>query len=160
MPADRVLLLGVGNALLSDEGFGAAALAYLEANYIWPENVRMLDGGTGGMLLMADLMDCDVAVILDTVLGGGRPGTFYFLDDADLAGALSARQSMHQTSLADVLISCDLAGARPRTFVFGFEPFDIVTVSPVITPAAQRLLPDFCARVVARLQKLAIFPRS
>lgn len=158
MAYNRILILGIGNSLLSDEGFGPAALDFLETYYAWPDNVRLVNGGTGGMLLMADLMDCDVAIILDAMLGNSPPGTFYFLEGQDLYGAIGSRQSMHQTSIGDVLTCCELAGSKPETCIFGFEPFDCTTVSPNLTQMAQSLLPAFCECILARLKEYAIQP--
>ena len=50
MEQNRILIMGVGNILLTDEGFGVRAVEHLEANYAWPENVRLLDGGTQGLM--------------------------------------------------------------------------------------------------------------
>lgn len=155
---DRILLLGVGNTLLGDEGFGVAALSWLELRYAWPANVRLLDGGTRGILLMPDIMDCDFLLVLDVVLGPGKPGSFYLLDGDDIGQALSFRISMHQTSLADVLGLCQLAGHRPAAKVVGFEPFDWQTPSSSITAGAAELLPAFCARVIRELAALGAQP--
>ena len=57
MSDQKVLILGVGNILLTDEGFGVRAAAYLEEHYRWPENVTLMDGGTQGLMLMSELMD-------------------------------------------------------------------------------------------------------
>lgn len=72
--APRVLIMGVGNILLRDEGFGVAAVNHLEKNYYWPENVRLQEGATQGLLLMSELEECDLLVVLDVVLGGKEPG--------------------------------------------------------------------------------------
>lgn len=52
----RILILGVGNILLTDEGFGVRAVEYLKAHYRWPEGVRLMDGGTQGLMLMPELL--------------------------------------------------------------------------------------------------------
>ena len=62
------MIMGVGNILLTDEAFGVRAVEYLQANYTWPENVRLEDGGTQGLLLMSTLMDCDM-LVLDDIAG-------------------------------------------------------------------------------------------
>lgn len=151
MGGKRILILGIGNTLLCDEGFGVHALRYLRNNYTWPENVRLVDGGTLGLMLMAELLECDLAIILDIVLGDAQPGSMYLLDKGDFDKSLSLRQSMHQTCLEDVLVSCDLVGHRPEVMVFGLEPFDWQSASAEPSPAARALLPDFCARVVKEL---------
>lgn len=152
----RVLILGVGNILLGDEGFGVHAMRYLEEEYDWPGNVRLVDGGTLGLLLLAELLECDLAIILDVARGGRSPGTFYELTPDALDSALSFRQSMHQTSLADTLISCELAGHKPEAIIYAMEPFDIQNVQARLTSEAQARLPEFCGKVVAEMGKLGI----
>ena len=65
----RVCVLGVGNTLLGDEGFGVRAMEYLRDNYVWPGNVDFVDGGTQGMGLMPLLVDYDKVAVLDIVHG-------------------------------------------------------------------------------------------
>lgn len=154
--SQKVLILGVGNTLLGDEGFGVHALRYLDEHYSWPENVKLVDGGSLGLLLMAELMECDLAIVLDVALGGHPPGTFYRLEEDAFSEKLSFRQSMHQTSLVDTLISCELAGHRPKAVVFAMEPFDIQKLQTTLTPEAARKLPEFCARVVSEIGKMGI----
>ncbi len=152
--------MGVGNTLLGDEGFGVHAVDYLQAHYSWPDNVRLVDGGTLGLLLMAELMECDQAIILDIALGGEAPGTFYRIESGELGKSLSLRQSVHQTGITDTLISCELVGHKPEALVFAMQPFDFQTLQARLSPQAQAKLPEFCARVVRELGKmgLAIYP--
>lgn len=156
MKKPQVLVLGVGNILLSDEGFGVAAVNRLERDYAWPENVRLLDGGTLGLFLMPEIMDSDLLVVLDVVLGPGEPGTIYRLEGEDLRKSLSFRDSTHQTDLVDTLISCELAGGRPEALIIGIQPADCHTISPELTPGLSARLPEFCAKVVAELAGLGI----
>lgn len=152
----NILILGVGNILLADEGFGVRALYWLRENYRWPENTRLVDGATLGLLLMGELLECDLAIILDIAQGGEKPGTFYVLENENLGRSLSMGQSMHQTGIEDVLISCDLAGHRPEALVFGFEPFDFQSPKAELSPEARALLPEFCDRVVEELGKMGL----
>lgn len=154
--AKRVLILGVGNTLLGDEGFGVHALRFLEENYTWPPHVRLVDGGTLGLLLLAELLECDQAFFLDIALGGRPPGTFYRIDEDALTGALSVRQSAHQTSLTDTLISCELAGRRPEATIFAMEPYHPGEGEAALSPEAMRKLPGFCESVVRELIKAGI----
>ncbi len=150
---DAVLILGVGNTLLTDEGFGMRAVAYLKERYSWPANVDLQEGGTQGLMLMPALQECSVLIVLDVVLGGGEPGSVYLLENEDLRKSLSFRDSMHQTDLVDTLATCELVGCRPKTVVFGFEPFDFRTMHPEISPQAEALLPKFCRKVVEELAR-------
>ncbi|MBQ4567813.1 MAG: HyaD/HybD family hydrogenase maturation endopeptidase [Desulfovibrio sp.] len=156
MNEKRILVLGVGNILLRDEGFGVRALEYLQEHYTWPENVRLMDGGTQGLMLMSELQECDMVIVLDVVLGPEAPGTIYLLEGEDLRKSLSFRDSMHQTDLVDTLISCELAGHRPEAVVIGLQPFDYKTMQVELTPQAQALLPEFCRKAVAEMERRGI----
>lgn len=156
----KVLILGVGNILLTDEGFGVQAVEYLEEHYTWPAHVRLMDGGTQGLMLMPEIQDCDLLVVLDVVLGPEKPGTVYLLEGEDLRKSLSFRDSMHQTDLLDTLITCELAGHRPKALVIGLQPFDYQTMHVGLSPNAQALLPQFCRKAVEELARRGIVAES
>jgi hydrogenase maturation protease len=153
MPAPRVLILGVGNILFADEGLGVRAVDYLREQSALPDHFRLLDGGTLGIRLMSDLMDCDVAVILDAVLGDAEPGSLYRLEGEDLRRSLGFRDSMHQTDLVDTLMLCELAGHKPETVVLGLEPADITTLSDALTPVIRARLPALAEAALAELRR-------
>ncbi|WP_288230168.1 HyaD/HybD family hydrogenase maturation endopeptidase [uncultured Desulfovibrio sp.] len=156
MDDKKILILGVGNILLTDEGFGVRAVEYLETHYRWPERVRLMDGGTQGLMLMPELLECDFLVVLDVVLGPEAPGTVYLLEGEDLRKSLSFRDSMHQTDLLDTLITCHLAGHRPEAVVIGLQPFDYKTMQVGLSPQAQALLPEFCRKAVEEMARRGI----
>lgn len=153
MACGKILMLGVGNELLSDEGFGIRALEYLQSRYAWPDTVRFVNGRTQGLMLMGELMDCDLAVVLDVVDGPEAPGTTYLLEGDALRNSLGFRHSLHQMDLPDTLITCRMAGHEVDALVFGFQPFDMQTMRPALTPQAQASLPGFCAKVVSALRE-------
>ena len=155
----RVLIMGVGNILLRDEGFGVAAVNYLEKAYHWPENVRLQEGATQGLLLMSELEECDLLVVLDVVLGGKEPGTVYLLENDDLSRSLSFQGSMHQTDLLQTLQVCELAGCRPQCLAFGLQPFDWRTMQVGLSPEAEAMLPVVAEKVVAELARRGIVAR-
>lgn len=160
MEQNRILIMGVGNILLTDEGFGVRAVEYLQTKYAWPENVRLVDRGTQGLMLMTELMDCETLVVLDVVLGPEKPGTVYLLEGEDLRKSLSFRDSMHQTDLVDTLVTCSMAGHEVKALVFGLQPFDYHTMHVGLTPQAQALVPEFCAKVVDALRERGITEAS
>ena len=154
----NVLLLGVGNTLLTDEGFGVAAVNYLQKSQTWPDNVRLLDGGTLGFTLMAEIQDCDFLVVLDVVLGGEKPGTIYLLEGDDLRRSASFRDSTHQTDLLDTLQACELIGKRPEAIAFGLQPFDCQSLHVGLSEGAARALPGFCQKVMDELRQRGLMP--
>lgn len=152
----KILILGIGNTLLGDEGFGPAAVYYLQEHYKWPENVTLVDGATRGLMLLGELLECDLAIILDIALGNAKPGTFYMLDGDDLDKSVTGKYSMHQTGLSDILASCELAGHRPEAVVYAMEPYNYQTVQEHLTEEAAARLPDFCKKVVEQLRQMGI----
>jgi hydrogenase maturation protease len=142
MNSKRILVMGVGNILYTDEGVGVRCVEKLLNEYDFSENVTLMDGGTLGMRLMDPLMESDMAIVLDAVLGGQSAGTIYRLTGDDLRKSLAFRDSMHQTDLVDTLIYCDLAGHRPDTVVIGIEPHDYQTMCADISPDLAGRLDD------------------
>ena len=147
----RLCVLGVGNLLLSDEGFGVRAMEYLRDRYDWAEPVDFVDGGTLGRGLMPLLRDYDRVLVLDVVLGQGEPGTVYLLENEDMRKSASFRDSTHDTDFVDLLSTCDLLGGRPDCIVVGLEPFDCHTLKAELTEQAKALLPAFCRKAAMEL---------
>ena len=70
----NVLVLGIGNLLWADEGFGVRAVEELHAHYEFPENVRVMDGGTQGIYLVQYIREADILIVFDAVDYGLPPG--------------------------------------------------------------------------------------
>lgn len=151
MSDKRILLLGVGNILYTDEGIGIHAVQYLEERYTFSDNVTLMDGGTMGKLLMHPLMEHDVVIVLDAVLGGEAPGTVYRLENEGLRKSLGFRDSQHQVDLVDTLISCELIGKRPQAVVIGMEPLDWKTMEMGLSDVCREKLPKLVGHALEEL---------
>ena len=149
----RICVLGVGNILLVDEGFGIRAMEYLRDHYVWPDNIDFVDGGTLGMTLMPLLMDYDVIVGLDIVRGQAEPGTVYLLENEDMRKAVSFHDSTHDTDFVDLLETCTLLGSRPDAFVIGLEPFNFHEMSVGLTPQAEARMAEFCEKAAREMAR-------
>ena len=152
MDNKRILLIGVGNILYSDEGLGVHAAQYLMQNYTFSDNVTLLDGGTMGKLLMSELIEHDFVLVMDAVLGGEQPGSIYRLEDEGLRKSLGFRDSQHDVDFVDTLISCELIGSRPEAVVIGMEPADWKTMSPEMTDLCKEKMPKFIGHVLEELE--------
>jgi hydrogenase maturation protease len=120
----RVLVAGVGNVFLGDDGFGPEAARRLAARPL-PDGVRVVDYGIRGMHLAYDLLEgYDLLVVLDAAPRGGRPGDVVLLEvgEADLGDGDFDAHGMEPTSVLASLGS--LGGRLPRTLVVGCEPAD------------------------------------
>ena len=118
----RILILGVGNLLLSDEGLGVhVARKLMEMDF--PPEVEVLDGGTDGFGLMHALLEADRLILVDAVRGGGAPGSIYRFGIEDCPPFPDIfKTSVHQISILEVINLSGLIGSTPRTTVIGVEP--------------------------------------
>lgn len=159
MATDRILVLGVGNILLKDEGVGVRVLEALIDQYQFPENVRLVDGGTQGLWLMATLQDVDHLIVIDAVLGRGEPGTIYRLERDDLPKGLRSKQSAHDSDLVEALNLCSLIGVGPQTVVVvGIEPEDIQPFGLELTERIGAKVEELILRVIEELRILGVNP--
>ncbi|MCM0756842.1 HyaD/HybD family hydrogenase maturation endopeptidase [Desulfovibrio aminophilus] len=145
----RILVLGVGNILYTDEGVGVRVVEHLQERYSFSENVTLMDGGTLGTRLMGPILESDFLIVVDAVLGGDPPGAIYRLTGEDLRKSLAFKDSMHQTDLVDTLIYCGLVGNRPDAVVVGIEPEDYQSMAVELSPTLAKRVEDM-AQVVLR----------
>jgi hydrogenase maturation protease len=118
-----VLVLGMGNILLEDEGLGIRALELLQLRYEIPQELELLDGGTTGMGLLDVISGRQHLLVLDAVQTGDPPGTLVKLSGEDVPVYFGMRISPHQLGLSDVLATLELSGERPAAVtVLGLVP--------------------------------------
>ncbi len=126
--ADHILLLGVGNILLGDEGVGVWAIKALEERYLLPAGVAALDGGTAGMDLLASLEGIEQLIIVDAVKADGPAGRLIRWQDEQVPACLVSKISPHQLGLSDLLAAASLTIGLPRRLtLLGIVPEQIAT---------------------------------
>lgn len=118
-----VVVLGIGNTLLGDDGVGIAVVRRLEDAGL-PPSVRLVDGGTGGLGLLHILADARAAVVIDAVDAKLAPGSVVKLD-GDRLGTGRAPVSLHHPRLADLLALLRRLGRRPRLRLVGVQVADV-----------------------------------
>ena len=133
----KTLIFGAGNLLLSDEGFGVHFINYLQANYIFPEDVELYDGGTLGIMVTHMLEDADRVYLVDVIEAKGEPGDVYRYEKDDfMLGKLPIKMSPHQIGIQEVLTLSDMRDRCPeRVSLFGVIPssYDAgVELSPLL----------------------------
>lgn len=119
----NILVLGIGNVLLTDEGIGVRALKELERKYTFPANIELLDGGTAGIELLRHIRNRDCLIIIDAMKCGQKPGTVVRVEGNDVPAAFLTRISPHQLGLSDLLAAAMLTDELPKKLIlFGVEP--------------------------------------
>lgn len=139
-----ILILGIGNVLLTDEGVGVRAVDELQRKYFFPEEVELLDGGTAGIELLSYISKREHLIIIDAMKGDLPPGSLMRVEGDEVPAVFRTRISPHQLGLSDLLAAAILTGELPAHMVlFGIEPESIDTglaLSETVAAALERLL--------------------
>ena len=156
----NVLVLGVGNILLSDEGAGVKAVNLLQERYDFPPEVHLLDGGTSGMELLPALDDRTHLFILDVVQKQDLPpGETMVLDLSQSPGYFRQKISPHQLGLSEVLAVAEMTEALPpHITLLGIRPLCLETgldLSETVQAGVQELM----QLLLDALQDLGLTPK-
>jgi hydrogenase maturation protease len=150
----RLLVLGLGNVLLGDDGLGAAAVARLERDYRIPPGVQLEDGGTLGLSLLGLLAESEHVILVDAVRSDSPPGTLVRIDGEEVMVAVRQRLSPHQVGVADVLDAARLMDCYPTSVtLLGLEP-ETIELSLVRSSAVEGGLDELVETIVREVQSL------
>jgi hydrogenase maturation protease len=154
-------ILGIGNLLLGDEGFGVHVIRYLEKHWLFPEEVRLMDGGTAGIYMAPFLEDVDRLIVVDVVAGDGPPGAISLFSGEDLRGAnVQLRMSPHQLGLLEVMEICRLRDQAPAEVQFiGVAPAQIETGIELSALLSDRVA-EVAAMILNTLEEEGVHARN
>ena len=118
------LILGIGNILWADEGFGVRAVEEFHKSYaVLDPADKVIDGGTLGMYLFDDICRCDKLLVFDCCDFHGKPGELRVLHDKEISIWTSTKLSPHQDGMNDLLAAAHLRLSAPnQIIVVGFQP--------------------------------------
>lgn len=140
----RLLVLGVGNLLLTDDGAGVHAVQELGQEEEWDsDKVDFLDGATFTQDIFFVFQKYERVLVLDTVKGGREPGTVYRFTEANLRDNYEQRLSLHDIDLLDSLKMAELLGNKPELLVIGIEPLTISEWSMELSDVVKAKYPKF-----------------
>ena len=139
----EVLVLGIGNVLWADEGFGVRAVEALNAAYAFPSGVVLQDGGTLGLGLYEWVASARRVLVFDAIDFGLPPGTLKVLHDSEVPAWGRTRMSPHQTGFNDVLALAQLNGRAPRDIVaIGVQPVELDDFGGSLRAEVKARLPE------------------
>jgi hydrogenase maturation protease len=146
-----VVVLGLGNPLLEDDGAGLALLELLRARGPWPDAVELVDGGTWGLSLLPVICDAERLLVLDAVRTGAPPGTVLRGEGEAVPRLYERPLSPHQIDLREVLAAAVLLDGLPADLtVIGIEPERTEGLRVGLTPAVSAAL-DLAVREAVRV---------
>ena len=153
-PTGTITVLGVGNVLMGDEGFGVRAVEYLRKNHRFPPSVEVMDGGTSGVYLAPVIEDSRRLLIIDALEMDGAAGEIHQLSLDDLRGAgLQGRISPHQVGLLEIIDLCRLRDKAPEVIkVIGIIPQEM-SLGLELSPAAAGQLQPVAKLVAGQIEE-------
>lgn len=143
-PSERTLILGIGNYVLQDEGFGIHAIKALAETEL-PEGVDLLDGGTAGLHLMGNLRDYNRVIVIDASLDSYPVGTVRCLKPR--FGEFPPLVTAHEIGLKDTLEAMQLTGYCPDIDLVVCSVRRYTSLGTELSPAVEAALPQALSMV-------------
>jgi hydrogenase maturation protease len=138
----RILVLGLGNPLMGDDGVGCAVVESLRRERLL-SSVKIVESLSPGIHLLPDLRNCDLAILIDAVSSGAEPGTVFRFPLEETALAQRPAHHSHGLGLSFLVTAAHLTGCFPEVLVFGIEigcaEVNAFQLSPAVRSAAERV---------------------
>jgi hydrogenase maturation protease len=145
---DRILVLGIGNLLLGDEGIGIHAIRALEKEEL-PDEVDLLDGGTAGFALLNNISGYPYIILIDASFDSFSAGTVRHIKP-ELALDIPPTLSTHDIGLKDLISSMALLETLPEIDLIAISIKEISDLSTCLSPVIEQSIPA----VVSKVQEL------
>jgi len=155
-PKSSILVIGMGNVLMQDEGVGVRAVEELESRYMVPPEIELMDGGTTGTELLEPMRGAGHLIVADAVNTGAAAGTLVRLADDEVPAFFQMKLSNHQLGLSDLLALLTLTGEAPaHVTIVGMVPHHLENKLG-LSDEAKRGLPEMVRMLVRELEGLGV----
>jgi hydrogenase maturation protease len=149
----KIVILGIGNILLSDEGIGVHVVNEL-MKMEFPPGVSIVEGGTDGFRLLNVITETERLIVIDAVRGGAAPGSIYRFDIDEIKNVPSGfKTSVHQIGILEVIDLSGLIGKTPHTTVIGIEPKSL-EMSMELSREVKTKIPRIIELIKEEIQKI------
>ena len=154
----KIVVLGVGNILLRDEGVGVHCVERMRATYSFPPEVALMDGGTAGLDLLPYLEGVEKVIIIDTVKAGEPPGSIFRFTPDDIDIKVPYKTSLHQIGMVEVFAIAEALGRKMDAVIIGIQPEDMSDWGLEMTPTIEAKIPELMALALKELAALGVRP--
>jgi hydrogenase maturation protease len=157
-----ICVLGIGNLLWADEGFGVRCIEALQQRHEFAPHVELIDGGTQGLYLIQHVQGADALLIFDAIDYGLPPGTLKLVRDDEVPRFMGAKKmSLHQTGFQEVLSLALLTGRYPsRVLLIGCQPEELDDYGGSLRPVVKAAMQEALAQGVQALAAWGGAPRA
>lgn len=155
-----VLILGIGNLLWADEGFGVRCVEALAEAWELPPQVLVMDGGTQGLYLLPYVQGAKRLIVFDAIDYGLPPGTMKRVENDQVPRFMGAKKmSLHQTGFQEVIAAAEFTGQCPaEMLLIGVQPEELEDYGGSLRPIVKARVPEAVAQAVAQLRVWGIEP--
>ena len=153
---EKVTILGVGNILLRDEGFGVHFIRWFSQRYKPEESVSIIDGGTLGYALIDIICSCDNLIVIDVLKAKDIPGSIYRFNTEEMQAHMPPPTTAHEVTFFDVLFKVELMDELPQTIFLCIVPQDYGEMNMEMTSAMQEKFPVMEKLLLTELSKLNV----
>ena len=148
----KIVVLGMGNLLLKDEGIGVHVAQRLMEREL-PPDVEVMDGGTAGFALLDEIKYRKMVIVIDAVMAGEPPATIYRFGTEDIEVKPKTVISLHEVDFANILSFSDMLGERPEDVtVVGIEPKSL-EAGLELSPEIEQKIPKIIELVMDEIEK-------
>jgi hydrogenase maturation protease len=135
-------VLGIGNVLWADEGFGVRCIEALQRRYEFAPHVQLVDGGTQGLYLIQHVQEATRLLIFDAIDYGLQPGTLKTVADDEVPRFMGAKKmSLHQTGFQEVLMLALLTEKYPKSvLLIGCQPEELDDYGGSLRPCVKQAM--------------------
>lgn len=158
----QTLILGIGNILWADEGFGVRCVEAFDTTFALDPNALLMDGGTQGLYLVQHVGAADNVLVFDALDYGAEPGTLKIVRGDEVPSFIAQKKmSLHQLGFSDVLACADLLGQKPRRLtVIGVQPVELDDYGGSLTPMVRAMVPVAVGLAARELSDWGLHVRS
>ena len=152
--SSKVLVMGIGNYLMGDEGVGVHLIQALYKQG-YPGHVELLDGGTGGFLLLSCFESYNKIILVDATMDGNPPGTIKLIRPrfaADFPTALS----VHDVGLKDMIEAVYLMDEVPDIYLFTISVAEITPMTVQLSKDVEKAIPETIRQILILAEELTI----
>ena len=154
----KIIVLGIGNTLISDDGVGVHIVNKLNDEYTFPDNVTLIDGGTKGLDLLPFIEGSDRLLIIDAANFKKEPGTIDTVVGDKIPAFLTQKLSVHQIGIPDMLFAAKLMDISPKEMcLIGIQPKSMET-STEMSQEIKARFDDLYTKVLDKLKEWGVDP--
>jgi hydrogenase maturation protease len=151
-----ILVLGLGNSIMTDDGFGVKVVNTLSSRYHFQGPVKVIDGGTLGLDLLPQLEEIETLLIIDALDMREEPGSVFRIEGEEVPRAFASKLSVHQMGLQDLLAVAELQGHVPsKLIVWGVQP-ECIEMGTELTDTVEVKVEPVVEKVLEELTYLGI----